>query len=62
MVELIAAADLMDLIYLNDGTYCCCYEKTPPTRSDLEKIMRDPEIEKGTMVSRSVRCYRSQYT
>jgi len=42
-----------DLIYLNDGNDYYYCDKTPPTISNLEKMMRDLEIEKGTMVSRS---------
>jgi len=49
------------MIDFDGGTDCCC-EKTLLARSDLAKIMRDQEIEKGTIVSRSVRCYRLQYT
>ena len=30
--------------------------------SDLEQMVCDPRYRKGTMVLRSVRCYRSQYT
>ena len=47
------------LIDLKDGTNLCYCDKTLLERSNLAKIMHDPEIEKGTMVSRSVRCYRS---
>ena len=44
------------------GLIAAAVVKPPLARSDLAKIMHDLEIEKGTMVSMSVRCYRSQYT